>query len=153
LLSNDVSKIVPNFISSCTTDDTQIAPRNWEQPKARGTDFIEAGTDHQGDEVLWTSQDGNFNSGLHVKEDDDVLVNMEVVNYRKDKKEFYLTYEIEYLPGLVGSNAQGQLLDITACDEKKKVTISRTGPTNTTSGKHLVYKDGSIIDASKCFFN
>jgi hypothetical protein len=150
LLANDVTKNVPNFISSCGTNDTKTRPQNWEVTKGKGTDFIEAGTDHQGDEVLWTSKDGQFNSGFHIARDDELMVNMEIVSYNKEKKDFYLTYEIEYIPGLVGSNAQGQLLNIIACEETtKKVDTSMDGPTNTTGGKHLIYKDGTIIDASK----
>jgi hypothetical protein len=150
LLANDVTKHLPNFISSCSTNDTTIPPKNWDETKGKGTDFIEAGTDHQGDEVLWTTKDGQFNSGFHIQDDDEMFVNIEIVSYNTVKTDFYLTYEIEYVPGLVGGNAQGQLLDILACEQgQKSVVTSRDGATKTTGGKHLIYRDGSIIDASK----
>lgn len=115
-----------------------------------GTDFLQVGTDHQEDQVLWTSADGKSLSGFHVGKDDEINVNVEIVNYNKEKRDFYLTYEVEYHEGLVGQNAQEQLIDILACEKTKLVAISPQGAVNTTSEKYMVYKSGNIIDASKC---
>jgi hypothetical protein len=152
ILSSDVTKHVPNFISSCGTKNIKEVPLNFEPVNGGGTDFLEVGTDHQEDQVLWTSTDGKFPSGFHVGKDDEIHVNVEILNYNKEKRDFYVTYEIEYYPELVGHNAQEQLIDMLACDHVTKVALGHDGPANTTSAKFMVYKDGNIIDASKCVF-
>jgi hypothetical protein len=149
ILSADVTKQVPNFVSTCSSKDTKKAPLNFEPAKGSGTDFLEVGTDHQEDQVLWTTQDGKFPSGFHVGKEDEIHVNLEIVNYNKEKRDFYLTYEIEYLPGLVGHNAQEQLLNLIGCNSSQTVVLSHEGPVNTTSDQFLIYKDGHILDASK----
>jgi hypothetical protein len=129
--------------------DAKIAPKNVEAPYSWGAEFIETGTDHQGTEIRWTSENGKFPSGYHISGNNEIAWNIEIVNYLEEQKEFFLNVEIEYLPGLVGGNTQNQLVDIRACDSVRKVAISRDGPVNTTSGMFQVLKDGNIIDARK----
>src|SRR6201992_2676891 len=112
VLSKDMTKHIPNFISTCETSDINIPPENTELSNKWGNEFLTIGTDRQNARLTWTTKDGKFPSGYHIGKNDEMVFNVEVVNYNKEKRDFYLTIEFEYLPGIVGGNTQTQLVAI-----------------------------------------
>jgi hypothetical protein len=152
VLTKDMTKHMPNFVTTCDTLDTTRAPENRETFNKWGNEFLTIGTDRQNTQLSWTTKDGKFPSGYHIGANDDMVFNVEVVNNNKEKQDFYLTLEFEHFPGIIGGNTQTQLVDLGGCDGKRKIIVSQDGPVNTTSGKFQILRDGSIIDSSKFFY-
>jgi hypothetical protein len=72
---------------------------------------------------------------------------MDLVNYKKDAQKIFLTYDLETIDGISGTNSQGALLSVTGCGGRNLKTAA-TGPTNTTSNKFYFYRDGAIVNSS-----
>jgi hypothetical protein len=53
----------------------------------------------------YTTPDGKFESGYFIK-NNDFAMQAEMINYSKDEQSVYIQTDIEYLPGLVGMDAQ-----------------------------------------------
>jgi hypothetical protein len=71
----------------------------------------------------------------------------EIIDLETETDEIYLTFDTEYLPGIVGTNAQQSLVSTTGC-VPEYVPISEK-VMNVTSGKYTIQRDGNIIYASK----
>ena len=104
------------------------------------------GDDQSNIPVWYTSPDGKHNGGFHLGPKDTIIMNLDLVNSNMAEKEVYLTMEMEYLPGTVGSDTRDTLLSVTGCGENI-IKISETAPTNTTSGAYTWLEDGIIVFA------
>jgi len=65
------------------------------------------------------------------------------VNYNKEPKDIYLTYDLEWVPSIVGKDVKTTLLSVTSCSSMIK--MSERGPTNTTSGKFYFMEPGTVF--------
>lgn len=63
--------------------------------------------------MLFTSEDGKFNSGFHLGKEDRILVQSDLVNYKNESQSIYLTLDYEYVPGFQGTQAITTLLSVT----------------------------------------
>jgi len=142
VLTSDRTKKVPMWLSACdspTKAATSISAMG-------GTGFIGTGEDAGEQTYLYTTADGKANTGFHMEKADKFLANVQLVNYNKESKKVYITYDLEFVPGKVGMNTQGLLISVTQC-RGGQIKLSQTAPTNTTSGKFTVMHDGQIISA------
>jgi hypothetical protein len=87
-------------VRRCDMDvvNTNISARN----PYPGAGFIGQGEDNGDSAIMFTSADGKYNSGFHVGTADKFLLNADLVNYNNVTKEVYLTFDIEYIDGVVG---------------------------------------------------
>lgn len=63
--------------------------------------------------MVFTSEDGSFNSGYHLGKDNVLIVMSDLVNYKDYSQEVYLTYDYEYVDGFQGDSAMTTLLSVT----------------------------------------
>ena len=63
--------------------------------------------------MMFTSEDGKYNSGFHLGKNDNIVVQSDLVNYKNETQKVYLTYEYEYVEGLQGAQAITTLLSVT----------------------------------------
>jgi len=90
---------------------------------------------------------GGTDSILRISKGQDFGIWADLVNLNKEKKSVYLTYDLEYLPGHVGSDSQGTLISVTGCGRvQRTIKLSKSGPTNTTSGKFRFFRDGYLVN-------
>lgn len=89
--SLNVGRSVPNPISGC------LGNRN-------SGDFIDAGQDSGETDTIFTTQDGSFNSGFHMK-NPELKINYDLVNQQNSTLAVFVELEIEYLPLIVGKDA------------------------------------------------
>jgi hypothetical protein len=75
--------------------------------------FTGRGEDGGGVNMLFTSEDGTFDSGFHLGKEDRILVQSDLVNYKNESQKIYLTMDYEYVPGFQGTQAITTLLSVT----------------------------------------
>jgi hypothetical protein len=75
--------------------------------------FTGRGEDGAAVDMLFTSNDGKFNSGYHLGKDDYVLIQSDLVNYSNVTKNVFVTYEYEYVEGFQGISAITAMLSVT----------------------------------------
>jgi hypothetical protein len=110
--------------------------------------FAVQGEDNGDAAILYTAQDGTFDSGFHVGAKDRFILNTDLVNYNTEDKKIFITLDVEYVDGKVGLDAQPNLMNVVGC-KLAEPKISTTGPTETISRKFPILVDGSIIWMSK----
>lgn len=94
----------------------------------------------------FTTPDGKFNSGFYLGKKDKMLMQAEIVNYRSEPQKVFLQFDVEYLPGKVGSEAVTAFTSTTACDEP--VSWSGAGTRGTHVGTPMaIRQDGTLIAA------
>ena len=108
-----------------------------------GTGFIGTGEDTGDLPTMFTSMDGTRNSGYHLNRGDSFTANVQLVNYNKAPRQVYITWDTEWVEGIVGQDVKGVLISISQCGGNIK--LSPSGPTNTTSGKFYIMEDGAVI--------
>jgi hypothetical protein len=73
-------------------------------------------SDDNGEEpLIYGTKDASIEGGYWMSKPDSVGVWADLVNLDKEPKQLYLVYDLEYLPGHVGTDAQGsyfRLLDV-----------------------------------------
>lgn len=67
-----------------------------------GAGFIGQGEDNGDQAIMFTSADGKYNSGFHVRTADRFMLWADLVNYNNATKDIYITFDIEYVDGIVG---------------------------------------------------
>jgi hypothetical protein len=97
---------------------------------------------------MYGTADGGIEGGYWLTPNDGISVWADLVNLDKTPKKIYLTYDLEYLPGKVGADAQGTLLSVTGCGARR-INIISNGAANTTSDKFRFFRDGYLINGSK----
>jgi hypothetical protein len=90
-------------VRMCDMDvvNTNISARN----PYPGAGFIWQGEDDGDTAVMFTSTDGKYNSGFHVGSAHKFLLQADLINYNDVTKNVYLTFDIEYIDGIVGESA------------------------------------------------
>jgi hypothetical protein len=115
-----------------------------------GTEFIAHGEDGATGTTLYTSQDGKYNSGYFVGKNDKFLHWVDLVNYRSEAREVYVSYEIEYLEGKTGDDASAALMSVTGCvGTSKSLNLNATGIAITKSPPFSMLVDGKIVAGCK----
>jgi hypothetical protein len=75
--------------------------------------FTGRGEDGGAVNMVYTSDDGRYNSGFHLGKDDTILVQSDLVNYKNETQDVYLTFDYEYVEGFQGISAITTLLSVT----------------------------------------
>src|ERR1700712_1508445 len=102
LVSFDGSNSGQNPIGSCSDSGA-----NGEKKQSRAY-FIDRGEDSGDTDTIFTSADGKLNAGFHFK-NPRLSVQYDIVNYDKVEKKLNVVLELEYMDGVVGSNAGATL--------------------------------------------
>jgi hypothetical protein len=63
--------------------------------------------------MVFTTDDGTYNSGFHLGKDDYIIVQSDLVNYKNETQNVYLTFDYEYVDGFQGVGAITTLLSVT----------------------------------------
>ena len=150
ILSFDTSKRTSSFIAQCPTADGKASPGTASRLGAAmagigGTSFLGVGEDNGNGYKLYTSEDGSFDSGFHIGANDRFSANVDLVNYNEGPVDVYVTMEMEYVPGNVGLDSYGALLNVQGCNMGSKLNMNGT----TTSQRFPVLSDGAIVSARK----
>jgi hypothetical protein len=144
LSTNQQKKVVP-FVSQC---DTQGDVQSIRKPTSAPAGFVGVSNDNSNEPIAYGTKDGGIEGGYWLSPTESIGVSSNLVNLDKKQKTVYLAYDLEYLPGHVGSDSQGTLLSVTGC-AARKINISPTGPANATSGKFRFFRDGYLVNGSE----
>ena len=123
-----------------------------------GSEFMNQGDDAMGSGwVLFTSADGKDNSGFFIKDKTSVFANLDLVNLEKKSKQIYLSFELEYVEGLVGSDSGSILMSVTGCDKALgtgldlgHINLDPSGVAVTNSPKWTISKNSRIVATREC---
>lgn len=141
VLSRDISKPSKLPLLKCKPGESQSTPL-----EELGSEFIAHGEDGADGTTLYTSQNGTYNSGFFVDKNDKFLHWVDLVNYRSEAREVYVSYEIEYLDGKIGSDASAALISVTGCTgSSKNLRLNTTGVAITKSPVFTMLADGEIV--------
>jgi hypothetical protein len=110
-----------------------------------GVGFVGAGEDSSDGGAVFTNANGTQNTGYHIGPNDKFNAWAQIVNYNKEPKDIYMTYDLEWVPGIIGNDVKTMLLSVTSCSSTIK--MSERGPTNTTSGKFYFMEPGKVFRA------
>jgi hypothetical protein len=152
VVNRDITK-PPNLpVSKCGPGQT---PQDGFQSLA--AEFLAQGDDQQNlDAILFTSKDGKFNSGYFVGPDMVLLNLIDLVNYNAESKKVYVTFDIEYVNGHVGSDAAATLMSVTGCNNavsespgSPSIKLDKNGIAITESPRFAVTRDSKIVAASE----
>lgn len=83
---------------------------------------------------------------------------IDLVNYKPETRNVYVTYDFEYLDGHVGADASAGLLSVTGCqstqgkseEPRKTINLSKAGAAVTESPEFAMRSDGQIIAGGEC---
>jgi len=142
ILSSDTKKRVPNWISNCNTPNSAAMNVNG---LTGGTGFLSTGEDSAGNAAMFTNPQGNLPAGYHIKSGDTFNYWAQLVNYNKEPAKVYVTFDTEWVPGLLGQDMKNIVL--TATCGGGRIKMSEAGSTNTTSGKFYMMEEGRIMGA------
>jgi hypothetical protein len=96
--SSNVGRRVENPISGCLGSSSS-------------GDFIDAGQDSGLTDTIFTSADGSFNSGFHMKTPE-LRVNYDLVNQINENVNLFVKLEIEWVEGFQGVDAGHSLKSV-----------------------------------------
>jgi len=134
ILTFDGTKKGGSFISSCTGGLAAVT----------GAKFIGSGEDNNNIPVWYTTKDKTHDGGFHIGPSDTFWMNADLVSLNTGSTQVYMTLELEYLQGKVGSDSQETLLTVETCGGQRLKT-SNTGPTISTSGKYTFKENGKLV--------
>jgi hypothetical protein len=154
-VSRDISKKPTLPLSKCGRGQTSNSPLG-----NLGSEFVVHGEDGAAGTILFTSKDGRYNSGFFVGQNDNFMHQIDLVNYKPETRNVYVTYDVEYLDGHVGADASAGLLSVTGCqnmqgkskEPRKTINLSKTGVAVTKSPEFTMLSDGQIIAGGKLVF-
>jgi hypothetical protein len=109
--------------------------------------FVGSSEDTGTEPYIYTTRDGRLNSGYHMSKADKFMANVQLVNYNKVAKKVYVTYDLEWIPGTVGSDTKSTLLSVTMCPNARNIRLSDAGPVSTSSGAFTFLESGTILTA------
>jgi hypothetical protein len=139
LTSNKQKKATP-FLTNCGST------RPLQRPGGKAG-FVGSSEDTGTAPYVYTTRDGKLNSGYHMSRTDKFSANAQLVNYNTVAKRVYITYDLEWVPGTVGSDTKSQLLSVTMCPNARNIKLSNTGPVATNSGAFTFLESGTILTA------
>jgi len=134
LLTFDTSKRSKPFVSDCMGGLTGLI----------GSKFVGSGEDNNNVPVWYTPKDGSHDGGFHVGQGDSFSMNADLVNMNPETTKIYLTLDLEYVPGIVGTDSRESLLTVEACGGSR-IRLSEAGQTNSTSGRYTFKENGAIV--------
>jgi len=135
ILTFDTTKRANSFVSGCMGGGiTDMV----------GSKFIGSGEDNNNVPVWYTNKDSNKTSGFHIGPSDSFMMNADLVSLNTGNSQIYITMELEYLSGRVGSDAQESLLSVDVCGGQRLRT-NPSGPTNSTSGAYTFKESGTLL--------
>jgi hypothetical protein len=108
------TKNVSRVFGACANPPPQATQASGTSDPARGSLGQGRVVFAQGVEnftTLYTTQDGQFNSGYHTSKGPYVLV-AEVINYKDAEIPVYISVDYEYVPGIVGQDANMAILNV-----------------------------------------
>jgi hypothetical protein len=108
------SKNVSRIFGGCTNSPPQATQASTTSQPARGGLGQGRIVFAQGVEnftTLYTTKDGQFNSGYHTGKGPYVVV-AEVINYKNAELPVYISVDYEYVPGIVGQDANMAILNV-----------------------------------------
>jgi hypothetical protein len=144
MLSSDISKPGVLPVALCDAiDPTKASPGIAIDI---GAGFI-GGSEDTGEPLMFTSQDGKYESGFLVGKDDIFALTTDLVNYNNVTKNIYVSMDIEWVEGHVGQDAIPNLISVTGC-KLAEPKLSKDGPAVTESQKFPILVDGSLIAMS-----
>jgi hypothetical protein len=148
VVSRDISKKPTLPLSKCGRGQSENSPlRNL------GSEFVVHGEDGAAATILFTSKDGTYMAGFRVGPNDNFMHQIDLVNYKPETRNVYMSYEIEYVDGHVGMESSAGLLSVTGCQDpqasndtpRKTINLSKTGAALTESPEFTMLADGKII--------
>jgi hypothetical protein len=145
LYAFDVTK--EGVVTSLPCDFETVKPVPFD-PMIPFAPFAVQGEDNGDSAIIYTADNGTFDSGFYIGPNDQFLLNSDLVNYNDDAKNVFVTMDIEFVPGKVGLEAFPNLLSVVGC-KLLEPKISKTGPTETMSRKFPILIDGYILWTSK----
>jgi hypothetical protein len=104
------------------------------------------GGGHDGSNVRYSAPDLKVKSGYYIN-NNSFAMTADIVNYNNEKKEIYVTYDIEYLPGRIGTDAVSTLLSVTGC--ALGGFYDNDPMSNLKSNNFTMREDGWIVSASE----
>jgi hypothetical protein len=148
---NSAKKIDP-FVSQC---DYNYAPRDLlaiKAPKGTQARFVGVSDDNGNEPIRYGTKDGVVEGGYWISKGEGFTAMVDLVNLDRQEKTVYLTYDLEFLPGHQGTDAQGSLISVTGC-ARRKIAASPTAPSNTSSNYFKFFRSGTLINGSKSTFH
>jgi len=67
--------------------------------------FIDRGEDSGQSDTIFTSPDGKYDSGYHIKSSPSITLSYDLVNYKNEPRQLHIELEYEYVDGIVGQDA------------------------------------------------
>jgi hypothetical protein len=155
ILTTDTSKRAAAF-TQCNSGSSSFA--------LPGAKFVGSGEDNNNVAVWYTNKDGSSNGGFHIGASDSFSMMADIVSLNAATSQIYITMDMEYLPGIVGSDSRYvvelvaiQSLFLTRFDSEtllsvelcggSRLTTSNTAPTKSKSGVYKFMESGQIIVA------
>jgi len=109
-----------------------------------GSKFIGSGEDNNNVPVWYTNKDGSHLGGFHIGSNDRFFMNADLVSLNSGSTEVFLTFEIEYLPGIKGSDSRETLLSVDVCGGQR-LSPSTSGQTISKSMRYSFTENGKIV--------
>jgi len=132
IISYDTSKTLNKVISGCEGGlPGTFAP------------FIDRGEDSGDTETIFTTADGKYNSGFHMK-NPKIMMQYDIVHYKDVARKFFINLEMEYVDGIVGQDAAHTLKTVT-CNPVSNPRVNAGGPSTTTSPRMNVASNATIV--------
>lgn len=147
ILSADITRWGTTTILPCDVPDKDVDTIAKTFKMLAPSAFLGRAEDNGRDTVLFTSRDGNFNSGFHLTDKNTFLLQTDFVNYNNDTKKVFVTFDIEYVDGITGQEASTNLLSVVGCGAGEP-KVNMTGVAVTESKKFPILMDGTIIALS-----
>ncbi|KAF1812280.1 hypothetical protein P152DRAFT_449551 [Eremomyces bilateralis CBS 781.70] len=107
--------------------------------------FLMVGEDNGNAPVYYTDPDGKLESGYYLPADAEITVQSDLVNYKDEPLEVYLSMDLEYMPGKFGPDTKTKLMNIQGCTGRE-IKLDTAGESRTTSDKFAILEDGYIIN-------
>lgn len=105
------SKNVSRVFGACANPPPQASSTSQPDRGSGGQGRIVFAQGVENFTTLYTTKDGQFNSGYHTGKGPYVLV-AEVINYKDAELPVYISVDYEYVPGIIGQDANMAILNV-----------------------------------------
>ncbi|KAF1983995.1 hypothetical protein K402DRAFT_423315 [Aulographum hederae CBS 113979] len=106
--------------------------------------FADRGEDSGATETVFTAANSSVVSGFHMRAQDMVMIQWDVVNYEPTPVDIYVALTVEYLEGIQGLDAGATLKSVGGCGVGGP-KLDKSGPSSTVSAKMPILADTQII--------
>jgi hypothetical protein len=142
ILTSDKTKKETPWISNCGNPKSRVVNI---AGLLGGTAFVGTGEDSSAEGALYTTEDGTRDSGFHVGENDSFSAWAQLVNYNKEWRMVYVTYDLEWVPGKLGDDVQTATLTATCGSRSPAIKLNNNGPAVTNSTSFTFLADGKLL--------